>query len=454
VKTYAAATVAGVAVAAVYVLSPLTVVFALAMWALHRYAISGLDADERRWLTALLVVAVITRVAAIAWLFAHTNHAQTPFGVFFGDEEFYVRRSIWLRNVALNIPIHSADLIYAFDDSGWTGHLYVLAFLEVLFGPSPYGVHLSGVALYAFAAVMLFRLVRASFGRAPAFLTLTLLCFLPSLFMWSITVLKEPLYFFLTVSSLTLAVAIVRARRWPGRIAAAAGLVALVLMVGTVRNGGAVLLGSGIALGWAAAWLVRKPKVLVAIVVAVPILTGATLRDPKRQIRVYNTVQAAARQHWGYVQTPGWTYKLLDEHYYQDISWIGSLEFQDGAQFLVRAVERYITAPWPWEVESTAALAYIPEQIVWYLIVVMLPVGILFSLRRDPVLTALLVGIAVTAALATAFLSGNVGTLVRLRVLASPYFTAVTAVGVCELLARAARRSDGPVLQKAVPLWQ
>ena len=150
-KAWMAATVVGIVIGVVYALSPLTACFGIAMWALHRYATSGLEADERRWMTALLAAAVALRLAALATLFVTTNHAHTPFGIFFGDEEFYIRRSIWLRNVALNVPIHSADLIYAFDESGWTSHLYVLAFLEVLVGPSPYGVHLSGVAVYLLA---------------------------------------------------------------------------------------------------------------------------------------------------------------------------------------------------------------------------------------------------------------------------------------------------------------
>jgi len=29
------------------------------------------------------------------------------------DEEYFIKRSIWLRNVALGIPLHGADLIYA-----------------------------------------------------------------------------------------------------------------------------------------------------------------------------------------------------------------------------------------------------------------------------------------------------------------------------------------------------
>ncbi len=445
------ATAVAIATGAVYVLSPLTVWFAIAMWALHRYATSSLDGDERRWMTALLVTAVVLRVVPIAVLFATTDHAHLPFGVFFGDEEFYVRRAIWLRNVALRIPIHSADLIYAFDDSGWTSQLYVLAFVQALVGPSPYGVHLIGVILYLFAALMLFRLVREPFGSVPAFLLLLLLLFLPSLFAWSISVLKEPLYLLLTACALSLALAVARAQGWWRRLFAAAGLVVIVAAIGTVRDGGAVLVGGGVAVGSVAAWFARRPKALVAVMVATPIVIGVTLNSPRRQIQVYNAVQAAAHQHWGHIRTPGWTYKLLDEHYYEDIASIDSLEARDAALFVVRALERYVTTPWPWEVQSTPALAYIPEQLVWYLLIAMLPFGLVCSLRRDVLLTCLVVGVGAAGALAIAFLSGNVGTLIRLRVLALPYFAVVSLVGLCDLLARRARREDRPFLEKAAP---
>ena len=423
------------------------------MWALHRYATTDLQADERRWITALLAVAVVLRVAAIAVLFMRTNHLQTPFGIFFGDEEFYIRRSIWLRNVALGVPIHSADLIYAFDDSGWTSHLYVLSFLQVLVGPSPYGVHLSGVALYLFAAVMLFRMARRSFGMVPAIFSLTVLCFLPSLFAWSISVLKEPLYFLLTASSIALTLVVVRAA-WLKRVAAAAAIAVTIAALATVRQGGAALTGGGIALGLVAAWLVLRPRALVVALVALPIATGALLNDPLRQLRVYSYVKTAAKQHWGHVQTPGWTYKLLDEHYYDEVSSIEGLEFMDAARFVVRAVERYFTVPWPWEAESSATLAYLPEQIIWYLIVLLLPIGVFSSLRRDALLTCLLMGTGVVAALGIAFLNGNVGTLVRLRVLALPYFTTISATGLCDVLAMVRQRERRPAIGKAEPTWR
>ena len=41
---------------------------------------------------------------------------------------------------------------------------------------------------------------------------------------------------------------------------------------------------------------------------------------------------------------------------------------------------------WP-QHRSTTALAYLPEQLVWYGIVALLPFGLFFSLRRDALLT-------------------------------------------------------------------
>src|SRR5712692_7433763 len=161
--------IAGLVIGAVYTLSPLTVWFTLGMVVLVGWAGRGLPDEERQWVRALVVVAIALRVIAVLWLFVTTAHARVPFGHFFGDEEYFIRRAIWLRNVALGLPVHGADLVYAFDDYSATSYVYILAFLFVLVGPAPYGVHLFSAALYLTAIVMLFRIVRGSFGGVPAF---------------------------------------------------------------------------------------------------------------------------------------------------------------------------------------------------------------------------------------------------------------------------------------------
>jgi len=181
-KRAAFAVLLAVAVAIVYALSPLTVWFAIFIVPAVLLGTRGLDSDERRWVTGLLVAAIALRLLVIAGLFLATDHSRVPFGSFFGDEEYFIKRSLWLRNLALGVPLHRFDLEYAFEPLGNSRYLYLLALIQLLVGPSPYGVHLLGVFFYTSAVLLLYRVIRTTFGRAPAFFGLAVLLFLPSLF--------------------------------------------------------------------------------------------------------------------------------------------------------------------------------------------------------------------------------------------------------------------------------
>ncbi len=271
----------------------------------------------------------------------------------------------------------------------------------------------------------------------PALIGLGLLLFLPSLFAWSISALKEPLYFLLTASSIALVIHVVRGPGVWSRMLAVCAVVGLAAAIETVRPGGGWLSVASVIGGLAMAVLVRRPRLLIASMIAVPILAGVALGYPGVQLKAYAAVQAAARQHWGHVATPGYVYRLLDERFYPDRSEIADMEFRESGRFVVRAFERYVTVPLPWEVQSRPALAYVPEQIVWYVLVVLFPFGVVFACRRDPLTAGLLFAHALIAAVTVAAISGNVGTLVRHRGLALPYLVWLSAVGVCGLLSRA-----------------
>jgi hypothetical protein len=419
------------------------------MTAVVLWARRGVEGDEGRWLTVILVVAITVRVLAVAGLFVITDHARVPFGSFFGDEEYFIKRSIWLRNVALGIPLHGADLIYAFDEYSNTSYLYVLAFIQTLTGPAPYGVHLLGIGFYLGAIVVLYRLVRSTLGRMPALVGLVALLFLPTQFAWSISALKDPLFFLLTAVSVVLTAKIVRGPGWWARVLSAMAVVVLAAALETVRQAGGILCAAGVVIGLLTAFIVQRPRLLLTTVVVLPIATGAMLSRPAAQMVAYRAVQAAARQHWGHVATPGYVYLLLDPRLYPDRSEIDDLQFGEAARFVERAVERYVTVPLPWETQSASALLYMPEQIIWYLLVALAPVGLVLALRRDAIIASLLFAQSVVAAATIALSSGNVGTLVRHRGLALPYFIWLCAVALCDLAALA-RRGRSPVLVSSV----
>src|SRR5262249_5754347 len=186
------------------------------------------------------------------------------------------------------------------------------------------------------------------------------------------------------------------------RLIVVASLAVLVLIIGTIRDGGAALAGAGILGGFAGAWIVRRPWAVAALVVLLPIAAGLTLRVPRTQIRAYNLAQWAARQHRAFNETPGRLSTLLDQRFYYDAQTITDMRFDEATRYVVRAAERYVTVPLPWEAKSPAAVAYLPEQVTWYVLVALLPIGLLFSLRRDVVLTMILCGVTVVSASAIA----------------------------------------------------
>jgi len=434
-------TLAVLAIGIGWTLSPLTVCFALVIVPIVQLGIRDLDGDERRWATTMIVVAIAARVLVVAMLFLLTNQDQRPFGRFFADEEYYVKRSLWLRNVTLDIPMYNFDIEYAFEPNASSSFVEVLAFIQMIAGPSPYGLHLVSIALYMSAVLLLYRAVRTTLGRMPALFGLTVLLFLPSLFAWSVAVLKEPLFAFVSALGIVLASGLARAGSWSRRAVIMFALIGVAAILQTVRVGGAALLALAAAGGLAIGFLSSRRRLVAAALIAAPIVLGAVVRIPAVQLRLYTAVQRAARQHWGaVVVSSGYRYRLLDDRFYSDINQASSLEFKETVRFLARGVAAFMTVPRPWDSRSPASTAYVPEQVIWYVLVVLALVGTVSGLRRDAAMTALLVTSAVLISAAAAFTDGNVGTLVRHRSLALPYLVWLSGVGACEALGAFHRR--------------
>lgn len=442
-KHAALAVVALAAIGIATVLSPLTVWFAASIVAIVWLATRGLEADEQRWATILIVTAIALRVLTIAVLFVATNHDRVAFGRFFADEEYYIKRSLWLRNVTLDRSMYSFDIEYAFEPNASSSFVNVLSFLQMVAGASPYGLHLVSIALYVAAVLLLWRAVRVTLGRMPALFGLAVLLFLPSLFAWSVSVLKEPLFVFVSAAGVVIASGLARATSWTRRAVLLLALVATAVMLQTVRDGGAAFLLLGAAAGLTVGFFSTRPRAMAVSLIVVPIVVAAVLRLPAVQLRLYAAVQSAARQHWGAVSvSSGYRYRLLDDRFYSDINEISSLEFFETMRFLVCGVVAFVTVPRPWDARSLTATAYVPEQVVWYILLVLAAGGAVLGLRRDPAMTALLVAHALLIAAPAAFTDGNVGTLVRHRTLALPYLVWLSGVGLCELLATSHRRAS------------
>jgi hypothetical protein len=424
----------GIAIGVAYTLSPLFVMSMLGFGLVLQWAGRHTGPSERRWVLALLVAAMAMRLAAIGLLFLSTDHEMTPFGRLFGDEEYFIRRGIWLANLALGIPISLADVKYAYDDSIQTSLVYLLASLNVVFGPAQYGVRVVSALIYLAGAVALYRAVRPSFGKPASLIALTLLLFLPSLFVWSISVLKEPVFFAVMAGVVALTIAAGRAS-WPLRVAAIVVIAAAAIGAETIRDGGLVVAGVGTALGVAAAFCGTRPRLLLAAAVVTMAVGSVALMNGRIQDRVTAAMAQAARRHWDNAKAAGHSYTIFPPPFYHEAPLAGRMSLRDRVTLVIGGVWAYAVVPTPWEMQSRTELAYLPEQMIWYGMVLLLPIGVVAGWRRDPFVTSVLAAHLVVAVVLVALTSGNVGTLVRHRALAMPYVVWFSGLGVGVVLA-------------------
>jgi hypothetical protein len=424
----------GAALGVAFTLSPLTVLCAAALTGVIRWGSRDLPERERRWFYTLVIVAAVARVALVGGIFLAADPAK-PYATFFGDEELFKNRSVWIRNLALGLSVSPADIIYAVEETGRSSYLYVLALVQALVGNAPYGIHVLNATLFVASVVMLYRLVRPVFGGLVAMAGLALLLYLPTLFVWSSSALKEPLYIFVAVAELVCVIAVARGRRWWHQAVAAGGVIATGIALESVRKGGALVAVVGAATGLAASFAITRPRVLVTGLVVVPIAGALVLSHPTVQKQLLVQARLAAVYHAGHLQTVGYSYELLDPRYYENrILLLRTLPPRDAANFAVRSLISYVTEPLPWKGDSLFLRAYLPEHLVWWGLVALLPFGVVAGLRIDPVLTTVLCTHGAMIMVVVALTSGNAGTLVRHRGLVLPYVVWLSALGAVAVL--------------------
>jgi hypothetical protein len=433
-------TAAGIVLGMSYVLSPAAVWFALAGCALVFWSASGLHGRERRAMLACVSLALVVRAITVALFFLSVDHAREPYGLLIGDEMLIQWRALWLRNIVLGVPIAASDWTFTYQDYGETGLTYAFAYLHALLGPSPYGLHLFNVLLFVAGAILMHKIVRPAYGALPALCGLALVLSLPSLFVWSVSVLKEPAFFFLTALALASIVTIFRGERWWVRVLAIGVAIVSVNAVATIRSIGKVATIGGLALGVAARIGTLRAWLCLAAVALVLLVGARELRRPDRQAQIVQQLKVAVVSHLGNVNTEGYAYKLMDPRVYS--RWrtkndLDFLTFEESMRYVFRALASFVLVPLPWQMQSRSALAFLPEQIAWYGCVLLAAIGIGAGLRRDAWVTFLITGYSVVAAAVISLPSGNIGTFIRMRDMVVPFALWLSALGACVVVQQA-----------------
>jgi hypothetical protein len=402
----AASIAAGMAMGVVYTASPLTLLALAAFPIIIWFATRGLTAPAARVIMGILIAAFATRLALIAVVFlvGIPHHNDLSVGALAGDEAYNISRALRTRDVVLGMATSKYDYVVAYDEYGQSSYLSFLTVLQTLLGPVPYGIKVINALLFVIGAVLLYRLTNRAYGPLPAVAGLTVLLFIPTLLYSSTSALKESAYLLTTAACLVAAVAVIRGRTL---LSQAAGLTVIglgVWVLSDLRRAGAELALAGLAVGLMAYLMLQtNARRLTAAGIAVAAVI-AVFTVPAVNARFLAGVTEAAKIHSGHVFTVGHAYKLLDDGFYYSPSAPASssltLTNDHSARFLIRSIRAFLLTPLPWEMRSRGELALLPEQLLWYAILLGLPAGAVAGWKRDPLITCLLIGYVVPTAAA------------------------------------------------------
>jgi hypothetical protein len=157
-------------------------------------------------------------------------------------------------------------------------------------------------------------------------------------------------------------------------------------------------------------------------------------------------LKTSAMSHMGNVRTEGHGYKLLDQRFYFfDNAMLNTMTPVEGLRYALRALASVIIVPLPWQIQSASEMAFLPQQVIWYLLVPLAFIGLIAGLRRDALVTCMLAGLVATGGVVVAISSGNVGTMVRHRDTVVPFVVWLSAVGAVATISRwMSRESSDP----------
>jgi hypothetical protein len=435
VVTWQTSVIAGLILAILYSASPLFTLTLAASAVLLRLAGRGLSAREGRVLAVLIGSGLALRLVFIGLTLASDIPLLNDLSVggFRGDDAYYLSRAIRARDLAMGVTEGRYDYFITTDEYGRTSYLHLLTAAQVLFGPTPYGMRALNGWVFTVAAVILFRVVRPAFGWAASVSALFVLLFLPSLFVSSVSLSKDSVYFLVTALLAVATVTLVAPRSVRQAVAAALAAALCLYLIDDLRRGALpIALGSVVLAVALPRIFATRRRAVAAMIVTVAAGVALSFAAPIRA-RALAAVVSVAKIHAGHVFTTGHAYKLLDEGFYMypntPSAWVVELTEAQAARFVVRAMVSFAVTPLPWEMMSASELAFFPEHVVWWLTVLFLPAGVIEGWRRDRRVTAILIAFVLPMAAALAVTNGNVGTLLRLRGLVKPFMIWLAVLG-------------------------
>ena len=317
---------------------------------------------------------------------------------------------------------------------GYSGITYLLGTVYYFFGPLKFSPRLINCLMGVGAGIFIYYIVKDIFGKRPAKLSAILTVFTPSLFLWSITFLKDiPFIFFGCIILWSL----LRFQKTK-RVFYVFILFAAIFAQYTLRPKLSITLVMGIFLlsYFIISGISLKKKIVIFLCLLI-LMVPLSLRVNFKTI-VSNQTTKILNYSRGIINTGGSTYKIFDKKYYRGgaLSYSNSISSTDFTKGFFKGWFYFLLVPFPWEVHSKLLLMSYPQVILWYLLIPFVFTGMITAFRYKWRETFIIFVYIILFGSIAALHSGNIGTVFRHRDMLTPIFLIFGSIGLIKIFSQ------------------
>ena len=322
---------------------------------------------------------------------------------------------------------------FTYGNYGFHGFTMLLAYLVYIFGPMKFSGRLINILLGTLTGIFVYYIVKRIFGQKSAKISAVLVTFFPSMFIWSLDFLKDPIYILMSLLILWAFI-----MYWNKKNILYIVLIFIAVLIQTTIRKDLWLIGL-IPFGLGFFLIPRLSLIKKTMVVTIGIAVIFCLHNRINYATVRTNIEKALQSHIGHVNTSyghgGYAYKLLDDKYYSPVGYnVNNITWREIVKAFLKGWYHFLFEPFVWDMKSKSMLMSFPQMILWYLLLVFAMVGILFGLRYNWRYTFIFIINILLLSSVIALSSGNIGTLFRHRDIVTSFYLIFSAVGITHLL--------------------
>ena len=414
------------------------------------------DQNEKRFLLTIFFAGFLIRIFATLFslllldLLGKSYVLFEPTGeqvlAFFGDGGYNTLRSWWIARYLLGETLSPETVYEAFNNPyGKSGFIYILSFFRYNFGFSLISSKFINCFLGTVTGVIFYFISKEIFTHKEAKLSAIFIVFFPSLFLWSLTDLKETCVIFVLSVIIWSFIKFQKSKK----IYYLASMILALCFFATLRKYLGLFM---ILIVFLSFFLILRISLLKKAGILLIAFIALQAFLPKEGKSIKSVISQGLAQivifHRGTVAEGGSFYKLLDEKYYLNnpkrtaenpdnyLYTPADMNFRDYIKMFFKGWYHFLFEPLPWKIRTQLMLLSFPQIILWYILIPFAFLGMILAINKNWHLSIILFACLFIIGSLFAITGGNIGTIFRHRDMITPIFLFFAAAGMTNFLAK------------------